>query len=104
MDWLQDVLAVVRIDQVALAGIVTLGIIGLFRGWLFPKSTVDDLRGERDSWKAAYVDSERAGRIKDSQISELLELSRTATRALQSIPGGDHVAQATQPSRPAGAG
>ena len=98
MDWLQEFLAVAKLDQVALAGIVTLGIIWVFVGKLVPKSTVDDVRSERDAWKAAYLTEARAGAVKDGQISELMELARTGTHALASLPGGDTHVGKTSPA------
>lgn len=50
-----------------------------------------------DDWRDAYRKSEEAGRVKDAQITELLELSRTTTQALRSLPGGDDVAETTAP-------
>lgn len=97
MEWWQDVLAIVRVDQVALAGIVTWGIIMLFRGRLHPNGTVVDLRRERDTWKEAFLKSAEAGRVKDAQISELIEHSRTTAYAFRSLPGGDDVGQTSPP-------
>lgn len=98
MEWWQDILSIVRVDQVALAGIVTWGIIMLFRGRLHPHGTVVDLRNERDVWKDAYLKSAEAGRVKDAQISELIEHSRTTAYAFRTLPGGDDVGQTTQPA------
>lgn len=100
MDWAQF-LAALKVQDVALAGIVTFIIFRILTGKLSPESVTNDLKAERDAWKQAYVTSEEAGHVKDSQIAELLELSRTATHALRSLPGvgGDAnvVQEDTQP-------
>lgn len=101
MNWWQEFLTVVPLDDVALAGIVTWGILMLFRGRLHPQSTVVDLRMERDDWKQAYLNEARAGAVKDGQISELMEVARSAQSMYRNLPGGDaHVVEATQPHPP----
>lgn len=101
MDWFTDFAATIRIDQVALAGLVTLAVVLILRGYLVPKPTVDDIRAERDAWKAAYITEAKAGTVKDGQISELMELARTSTHALASLPGGEsRVGQTTQSPTP----
>ena len=100
MDWIQDFATATRIDQVALAGIVTLVVIFILRGLLVPKSTVDDIRGERDAWKTAYLTEAKAGTVKDSQINELMELARTSTHALASLPGGESRVVQETPTSP----
>lgn len=89
MDWLQEIAAVIRIDQVAFAGLITLFVWMIFTGRLVPKSTTDDVRSERDVWKQAYFTEAKAGVVKDGQINELMELARTSTHALASLPGGE---------------
>ena len=102
MEWLQEFAAVVRIDQVAVAGLVTLAVIYIFRGLLVPKSVVDDVRSERDAWKQAYLTEAKAGTVKDGQINELMEVARTAQHMYRQLPGGEgNVAQTTQPTTPA---
>src|SRR5690606_33744743 len=89
MEWWQELLAIVRLDQVALAGIVTWGVVMLVSGRLHPNSTVVDLRKERGDWKQAYLNEARAGAVKDGQISELMEVARAAQSMYRSLPGGD---------------
>lgn len=89
MDWLQELAAVVRVDQVALAGLVTATVILILRGNLVPRSVLDDRTKERDAWKNAYMESEKARGVLVSQNGELLEVARTANHILRSLPGGD---------------
>lgn len=97
MDWWQALLGTIRLDQIGLGGLVVLGVVSIIRGWLSPRTVTEDLRGERDSWKQAYMESEKARNVLMSQNGELLEFARTANQILRSLPGGDdHVAQATQ--------
>lgn len=100
MDWTEFVSSL-KVGDVALAGIVTFIIYRILTGKLSPLSVTNDLRAERDAWKTAYLTEAKAGQVKDGQISELLELSRTANHALRSLPyaGGDDVSETTFPVR-----
>lgn len=105
MEWWQEFLAVVRVDQVALAGLVTLAVVLLYRGLLVPRTTLEDARNDRDAWKAAYLESEKARSVLMTQNGELLEVARTANQILRSLPGGEaSVEEATRPVRKDGAG
>lgn len=75
--------------------LVVLAVIALFRGWLVPRSHVDDLRAdrdarfselikERDDWKTAYFDSEKSRGVLAEQVGEFTELARVWLQALQS--------------------
>jgi hypothetical protein len=102
MDW-QQLLANSDIEQVPLAALIAIFVILIYRGGLVPKVTVDDVRKERDSWKSAYLNESKAGTVKDGQISELMEVARSAQHMYRSLPGGDsHVVEATQPHSPQG--
>ncbi|MCP9211519.1 hypothetical protein [Streptomyces cucumeris] len=62
------------------AAIVVVVVLMVLTGRLVPRSTLQDMREERDTWRAAHSESE-VGRAADrEQIRELLELSRTAGR------------------------
>lgn len=99
MEWLQDLGTVIRIDQVALAGIVTLVVILILRGHLVPRSVLQDRTVERDAWKKAYVESEKARGVLVVQNGELLEVARTANHIIASLPGGENsVGETTKPS------
>ncbi|MCP9205488.1 hypothetical protein [Streptomyces cucumeris] len=66
--------------------LITIVVLMVLTGRLVPRSTLQDMREERDTWRAAHSESE-AGRAADrEQIRELLELSRTAGHVLTSLP------------------
>lgn len=89
------------------AGLVMLIVVLVLRGALVPRSTVRDVRAdrdarladrdarikeltaERDTWRAAYETSEAGRHLSQSQTGELLELSRTAAHLLASLPRPD---------------
>lgn len=87
------------------AGLVALIVILVLRGALVPRSTLRDLRSDRDAriaelreecetWRAAYETSEAGRHLAQEQARELLELSRTATHVLTSLPRGEGVGRA----------
>ncbi|MBB4922292.1 hypothetical protein [Kitasatospora kifunensis] len=79
------------------AGLVMLIVVLVLRGHLVPRTVLRDLRAdrdlriaeimhERDTWRAAYETSEMGRHLAEEQCRELLELSRTATHFLTSLP------------------
>lgn len=99
MEWWQQVIASWELEQVPLAGIVVLVVILVLRGWLSPRTVTDDLRGERDAWKTAYVESEKARGILIDQNGDLLEVAKTANHVLRSLGGDPDVATTPAPAR-----
>ncbi|OLT28102.1 hypothetical protein BJF83_00980 [Nocardiopsis sp. CNR-923] len=75
--------------DLGLAGLVSLGVYLILTGRLVPRSTVEDLLQARDERLADYItandDLKESGRLKDEQISELLEHSRTSVHVLQAL-------------------
>ncbi|WP_160051088.1 hypothetical protein [Nocardiopsis sp. FR26] len=76
-------------SDLGLAGLVGLGVFLIWTGRLLPRSTVEDLLKARDErladYKAANDALQESGRLKDQQISELLEHSRTSVSLLQAL-------------------
>jgi hypothetical protein len=83
------------------ATIVIFIVLLIIRGSLVPRSVLEDVRSdrdarlaevvaERDTWREAHRVSEAARIEAQSQVGELLELSRTADHVLRSIRGEVH--------------
>lgn len=70
-------------------GLLALAVILIFRGALVPRSTVDQMRKDKDAaiamWKGAYETSQRAVEMKDRQIDTLLEAARTTTHVVSAV-------------------
>lgn len=82
------------------AGLLVLVVLLILTGRLVPRSTLLDMRDERDTWRSAHAESEAARQAEREQVTELLELSRTAGHVLTSLPrakevGGDALVEAT---------
>lgn len=78
------------------AGIITFGIVGLFRGWVIPGPIVTErmadkdqqianITKERDDWKAAALQSELARQELVAQNRSLLDGAETTNRLLESM-------------------
>lgn len=67
----------------ALLGVVVLMVL---RGYLIPRAVVDDVRADRDMWKAAYENERaRTGEL-SGQVTTLMEVARTAEHVMRSLP------------------
>jgi hypothetical protein len=88
----------IDVAQGGAVALVTLVVLLIFFGKLVPRRIVDDVRAdrndriaelaaERDTWRNAYVESEKAHRQSQNQVDELLELSRAADHVLRSLRG-----------------
>lgn len=75
--------------DVGLTGLVFLGVAMILTGQLIPRSTVAEMREERDArlsdLRAAYNASEEARQLQSEQLGELLETSRANAELLETL-------------------
>lgn len=70
----------------------------IFTGRLVPRSTLDDMRADRDNWRAAALAKEEARQVEAAQNHLVLnELAATVDRFISALPQPD-------PRRPRGGG
>jgi|SRR5690242_980980 len=74
------------VGQAGIGGLLSLAVWLIFTGRLVPRSTVDDIRRERDDWKAAARESEAARAEEREQKRELLEVAHITEHVLTSLP------------------
>lgn len=71
-------------------GILTLVVLLVLWGKIVPRSTLDDMRADKDkqieTWRSAYEKSETAREIQRAQITDLLEIARTTNTVIQALP------------------
>lgn len=71
-------------------GILALVVMLVLWGKLVPRQTLDDLRTDKDqqiqAWRDAYDKSEVARDLMRGQVDELLQLARTTTHVIESLP------------------
>jgi hypothetical protein len=88
----------INVAQGGAVAILAVVVLFIVRGSLVPRSVLEDVRkdrdarvaeilAERDTWRDAHRESERARVEAQSQVGELLELSRTADHVLRSLRG-----------------
>lgn len=88
--------------QTGATGILVVVVFMVLRGKLIPKSTADQhlaetnrqleqAKQDRDMWKAAYFNETAANRQLTGQVSELMEVGRTAGHLIRSLPTLDEV-------------
>ncbi|TXS39701.1 hypothetical protein [Streptomyces sp. t39] len=89
-----------KVGDAGAIGLVVIVVLLILTGRLVPRSTVEDVRAdrdarlaeltsERDTWRDAHKESEVARQVAQGQVGELLELSRTADHLLRSLPQPD---------------
>lgn len=82
-------------------GLLALAVILIFRGSLVPRSTVNQMRADKEAqiqmWRDAYEMSQRAVDLKERQIDALLEATRTTSHVVAAVSeaaglnsGGSH--------------
>jgi hypothetical protein len=87
----------------ALVTLIAFAVLAVYRGWLVPKATVDqitaandrvaavqserldDSRSREEEWRAAWTAERARGDLQEKQIDELLELARTTDAALRGL-------------------
>ncbi|MFC7794668.1 hypothetical protein [Streptomyces cinereoruber] len=72
--------------NLSVSGLLALVVLLVLTGRLVPRSTLQDMRDERDKWQAAHAESEAARQAERDQVTELLELSRVAGHVLSALP------------------
>lgn len=84
MDWTKYVGA-----GLSLSGLLALAIVLILRGNLVPRSTLDMVRADRDreveTYKAIIAARDETIKAQQTQISMLLEGSRTTQRVLEAV-------------------
>lgn len=73
-----------------LSGLVALAVLLIMGGKLIPKSTHDQAIADRDKQieflKSALLTEVERGRVRDGQVSELLEHARTTNAFIRAMP------------------
>lgn len=87
------------------AALLVLVILLILTGRLVPRRTHEDALSDRDNWRQAYLESEKARAVEHDQTGELLEMARLGGHILTALPrparadeeevsGGDRMGQA----------
>ncbi len=66
--------------------LLTLVVLLVLTGRLVPRRTHEDTIADRDNWRAAYLESEKARRAEHEQVEELLEMAKLGGHILTALP------------------
>jgi len=66
-------------ESLTLGGLLGMAVLAILTGWLVPRSTLRDKQRECDWLRSSNEE-------KDRQITELLEVARTAEQVLAALP------------------
>lgn len=76
--------------DVGAGGLVFLFVLSILRGWIVPRSVLDDVRADRDVRLAAErADKEHWRSVAETsteQVKTLLSVTQVTTQVLQSLP------------------
>lgn len=78
-----DGVPIVQLTPGILLGV---GILAILTGRLVPRRTYDDVKEDRDSWRAAHQLSEHERVIVTEQMKELLEHAKTTNAIIRALP------------------
>lgn len=81
-----DVFTAVNPVQGGAVGLLAIVVLMVLTGRLVPRSTLQDMRDERDTWRAAHTASEEARQLEREQVGELMEMARIGGHILTSLP------------------
>jgi hypothetical protein len=68
------------------AALLTLVVLLILTGRLIPRRTHEDALADRDNWRSAYLESEKARQAEHEQTGELLEMARLGGTILTALP------------------
>ncbi|MFF8589925.1 hypothetical protein ACF061_00555 [Streptomyces sp. NPDC015220] len=73
-------------SDIGLGALLTLVVLLILRGGLVPRRTHEDLLADRDNWRSAFMESEKARAVEHEQVEELLELAKLGGHILTALP------------------
>jgi hypothetical protein len=87
-----------HIADLGSVGLLSAFVYAILTGRIVPRSTVNDVRADRDArlaevrresddWRSAWQASQETNKVLADQNKELLELSRTTHQLIKALPG-----------------
>jgi hypothetical protein len=67
-------------------GLLVLVVLLILTGRLVPRRTHEDVLADRERWRQAYLESEKARSVEHEQTGELLELAKLGGHILTALP------------------
>lgn len=89
MEQWQEIASLFNLSAVPLAGLVTYGVIAIFRGQWTPERVTKQLAEDRDKWYQAYELERTAHSVTRGNLTKVVDSGRTTVRVLDSITESD---------------
>ncbi|CAL9665912.1 hypothetical protein SUDANB1_07210 [Streptomyces sp. enrichment culture] len=80
----------INASDAGLGALLTLVILLILTGRLVPRRTHEDALTDRDNWRQAYLESEKARKVEHEQTGELLEMAKLGGHILTALPHPGH--------------
>jgi hypothetical protein len=74
------------VAQAGPTALLALVVLLVLTGRLVPRATLEDMQRERDTWRAAHTESEKARQAEREQTNQLLEMAHLGNQVLNSLP------------------
>ncbi len=68
------------------ATLLVIVVLFILTGRLIPRKTHEDVIADRDNWRAAFLESEKARTVEHEQTGELLEMAKLGGHLLTALP------------------
>lgn len=85
----------IPVDKLSAPLLLLIVALMVFLGLLIPRWTYKRLEKERDNWKLAFENEQKARLASDKQTAELLELAKTSNNVLEAMFGTAGLGQRT---------
>jgi hypothetical protein len=72
------------------AALLVVVVLLILTGRLIPRRTHEDVLSDRDNWRHAYLESEKARQAEHEQTGELLEMAKLGGHILTALPHPGH--------------
>lgn len=73
-------------SDAGLGALLTLVVLLILTGRLVPRRTHEDVIADRNNWRQAYLESEKARNAEHEQTGELLEMAKLGGHILTALP------------------
>lgn len=70
--------------------LISLVVLLILTGRLIPRRTHEDVLADRDAWRHAFLESEKARKAEQEQTEELLKLAELGGHILTALPRPGH--------------
>lgn len=85
----------IPVEKLTPSLLLLIAVLMVLLGLLVPRWVYKRIEKERDNWRLAFENSEKARLASDKQTAELLELAKTSNNVLQAMFGSTGLSKRT---------